>query len=152
MRIEKATDYGGRKVIRVLINDPDTQWVHPEDDGDAHRANLARGPRQPDGSRGELDPTLVAGTECHACVNNWDVREFQFEGDTLLKPDPTFVPPLIPDPTFEPDPDDPDAEAPLIPDLNAEPPNVLKTDQDLKDEALASALASMPAAARDMGT
>lgn len=157
MRIEKATDYGFRKVVRVIINDSDPQWIHPEDNGATHRSNNARGPatRNPATgarARGVLVPGLAAGTECHACQNNWEVQEYLYEGDTLLKRDPNFIPPLIPDPAFKLPEDDPDAEAPLIPNLDPDiVPFVSKTDQDLKDEALASALASMPVTPVDMG-
>lgn len=124
MKIEKATDYGSRKVIRVVMNDTDPQWVHPKDAGVAHRSNLARKATKADGTRGDKDSSLAAGTECHACVQNHQVQEFLYQGDTLLK--------LT-------DPDDSDSI--LIP----------KTDQDLKDEALASAATSMPSESRDMG-
>ncbi len=77
MRIQKATDYGFRKVVRVVVNDDEPEWIHPRDRDAAHTADTARG------ADGELDATLAAGTECHACVLNWDIREIVFEGSDL---------------------------------------------------------------------
>ena len=87
-RIIAATDYGFRKVIRVVMDDTRPEWVHPDDAGLAHSPGLARGRANPDGSRGGLDPTLAPGTECHACVFNHDVREITFTGEELDIEDP----------------------------------------------------------------
>lgn len=87
-RIVSATDYGFRKVLRVVMNDAVPEWVHPIDAGAAHVPTNARGPFLPDGTPGPLDPSLQAGTECHACVFNHDVREFIFTGEELQIEDP----------------------------------------------------------------
>lgn len=87
-RIISATDYGFRKVIRVVMNDAIPEWVHPIDGGAPHTPQTARGPFLPDGTPGPLDPTLAAGTECHACVFNWDVREYTFTREELQIEDP----------------------------------------------------------------
>lgn len=87
-RILSATDYGFRKVIRVVMNDAIPEWIHPIDAGAAHSPGNARGPFLPDGSPGPLDPSLAAGTECHACVFNHDVQEFTFTREELQIEDP----------------------------------------------------------------
>lgn len=87
-RIVSAIDYGFRKVIRVVMDDAIPEWVHPIDGGAAHVPTNARGPFLPDGTPGPLDPSLQAGTECHACVFNHDVREFIFTGEEIQIEDP----------------------------------------------------------------
>lgn len=88
-RITSATDYGFRKVIRVVMDDAIPEWVHPINTGAPHTPPTARGPFLPDGTPGALDPSLAAGTECHACVFNHDVREFIFTREELQIEDPT---------------------------------------------------------------
>lgn len=87
-RIVSATDYGSRKVIRVVMDDAIPEWVHPIDNGAPHLPANARGPFLPDGTPGPLDPSLQAGTECHACVFNQDVREYIFTREELQVEDP----------------------------------------------------------------
>lgn len=87
-RIISATDYGFRKVIRVVMDDAIPEWIHPGDGGGTHTAATARGPRDVDDNPGVLDPTLRAGTECHACVFNQDVREFTFSREEFEIEDP----------------------------------------------------------------
>lgn len=87
-RILSATDYGFRKVIRVVMDDALPEWVHPIDGGLAHTSLTARGPAIVDPVTGEtapgpLDSSLQAGTQCHACRFNHDVREFTFTREEL---------------------------------------------------------------------
>jgi len=86
-RIVEASDYGFRKVIRVVRDDSIPQYIHPLDAGQPHEPGLARGPDLPDGSRGPIDRNLAMATECHACVQNWEVDEFIFEKEALLLTD-----------------------------------------------------------------
>ncbi len=86
--IASATDYGWRKVIRVVMDDTIPEWVHPEDDNAAHTSLTARGAMLPNGARGPITPNLIAGSECHACVFNQDVREFIFTRDELQVEEP----------------------------------------------------------------
>jgi len=72
MKVLTAKDYGYRKVVRVLINDQDPQWIH--DDG------------TPDiGHTGDTEDPDQTKTVCGDCRNNWNVFEAQFDGDALLK-------------------------------------------------------------------
>ena len=74
MKIIKATDYGFRKAVRVLLNDADPQWVHVDDAGVRTPA-----PEDHTGNTddvGEVDPL---------CRNNWNVFEAQFDGEALKK-------------------------------------------------------------------
>ncbi len=77
-----AADYGFRKVIRVVMDSTIPKWLHPID-GAEHTLLTARGHSLPDGTPGPLDPSLQAGTECHTCVFNHDVREFIFTHEKL---------------------------------------------------------------------
>jgi len=91
-RILSATDYGHRKVIDVVLDDSIPEYIHPEDAGVPHAPGLARGPSVAGEIRGEVvrgsvDPNLVAGIECHACVMNWVIKEFIFEKEALLLTD-----------------------------------------------------------------
>lgn len=72
MKVIKATDYGSRKVVRVLINDNDPQWVH---EGEPAPSNHTGDTQDPDATK----------EVCTECRNNWNVFETQFEGDALLK-------------------------------------------------------------------
>jgi hypothetical protein len=72
MKVLTAKDYGYRKVVRVLINDQDPQWVH--DDGTPDIGHT--------GDTADPDQTKVV---CGDCRNNWNVFEAQFDGDALLK-------------------------------------------------------------------
>ena len=72
MKVIKATDYGFRKVVRVLINDQDPQWVHDYGTPDFEHT----------GDTADPDQTK---TVCLDCRNNWNVFEAQFDGDALLK-------------------------------------------------------------------
>lgn len=79
MKITSAKDYGHRVVVRVVEDDSIPQWVH--NDGNAHTAVTSVD------VEGNVQPTgLEAGTECHACRNNWIKHEFIFEGTELLNP------------------------------------------------------------------
>ncbi len=97
-RIVSATDYGFRKVIRVVMDDAIPEWVHPSDAGAPHTPATARGPGPDRGTRGPLDPSLDAGTECHSCVFNHDMREFIFTGEELQVEDPPVEDPPVEDP------------------------------------------------------
>ena len=87
MHILKATDYGFRKVIRVVLDDAVPEWVHP--DGSPHTDATGRGPEtvEVDGNPqpGALTAGLAPGTECHECRYGWTVREFTFTGSELYK-------------------------------------------------------------------
>lgn len=72
MRIIFACDYGYRKVIRVVANHQEPEWVH-EGEG-AHTDATAVN------AMGAPEAGLMAGTECHACRHNWVVREFTWTG------------------------------------------------------------------------
>ncbi len=74
MKIIKATDYGFRKVVRVLLNDQDPQWVHEDAPG-------IRTPA-PAGHTGNTDEGKEA---CSECRNNQNVFEAQFDGDAFKK-------------------------------------------------------------------
>ena len=74
MKIIKATDYGFRKVIRVLLNDTDPQWVHEDEKGKQTPA--------PVGHTGNTDEGKEA---CSECLNNWKVFEAQFDRDVLKR-------------------------------------------------------------------
>lgn len=92
-RIVSATDYGFRKVFRVVMNDSIPEWIHPIDDDAVHTPDTARGPFITDPltgvvTAGLLDRSLQAGTECHACVFNHDVREFIFTREEFQVEDP----------------------------------------------------------------
>lgn len=91
-RIISATDYGFRKVIKVVMNDAIPEWVHPIDGGATHTPVTARGPFIFDETTGikipgSLNPSLQAGVECHSCVFNHTIREFIFTGEELLVED-----------------------------------------------------------------
>ena len=86
MRILSATDYGFRKVLRVVLDDSVPEWVH--EDGQPHTDATGRGPAAADGTPGDLTLGLAPGTECHDCRYGWDVRECVFMGDELTVPMP----------------------------------------------------------------
>jgi len=67
MKIIKATDYGFRKVARVVMNPDDPQWVH--EDGPAPVSHTG--------------DTTVSDTPCHDCRMNWNVIEVKWDGDGL---------------------------------------------------------------------
>ena len=85
MKITKATDYGFRVVVQVVMNPDDSQWVHKG--GLPHTPSTARGPDVVDASGnstpGAIDRNLAPGTECHACRNNWYICEVKWDGDEL---------------------------------------------------------------------
>lgn len=70
MKVLTAKDYGYRKVVRVLMNDTDPQWVHPD------------GP-SPTNHTGDTEDPDTTKEVCQECRNNWNVLEFIFQGDTL---------------------------------------------------------------------
>lgn len=76
MKIVKATDYGFRKIIRVLLNPDDPQFLHR--DGSPH---------PPENTEGcPLERNLVTGQEIvgkPGCYLNWKVREFVFDDPKL---------------------------------------------------------------------
>ena len=72
MIVTKATDYGNRKVIRIILNDTDPQWLHGQEPAPAGHTGDTEDP----------DPTKQI---CKECRNNWKIFETQFEGDALLK-------------------------------------------------------------------
>lgn len=83
MRIIKATNYGVRTVIQVVLNPEDPEWVHvfglPWRDGNGEITH---------DSHGEVvlvtspvvDPEET-GESCFNCRYNWIVREVIFDGD-----------------------------------------------------------------------
>lgn len=71
MKVLSGKDYGYRKVVRVLMNDSDPEWIHPD------------GKKVPLTHTGDTE--VIGKTLCLKCLSNWDVKEFQFEGDGLLK-------------------------------------------------------------------
>ena len=130
MKIIKATDYGFRKVVRVLLNDTDPQWVHEDAAGKRTPA--------PAGHTGNTDEGKKA---CPECRNNWNVFEAQFDRDALLKQ--VEVSPAV-DAVEETE----DAEAiPAIPAVFEMQP---KTDDEIIADALAMAETSMPKPPREM--
>ena len=68
MIIIKATDYGFRKVVQVVMNPDDPQWIH--EDGPA-----------PSGHTGD---TTQSDTPCHDCRINWNVVEVKWDGDEMF--------------------------------------------------------------------
>lgn len=71
MKIIKATDYGFRKVVQVVMNPDDPQWVH--EDGPA-----------PAGHTGD---TTQSDTPCHDCRLNWEVVEVKWDRSEMYKED-----------------------------------------------------------------
>ena len=67
MKIIKATDYGFRKVVQVVMNPDDPQWIH--DDGPA-----------PEGHTGDTSESDAA---CHDCRINWKIVEVKWDGDEM---------------------------------------------------------------------
>ena len=67
MKIIKATDYGYRQVVQVVMNPDDPQWIH--EDGPA-----------PGGHTGD---TTQSDTPCHDCRMNWNVVEVKWDGDEM---------------------------------------------------------------------
>lgn len=82
MRIIKATNYGTRTVIRVVLNPNDPEWVHTpgEPVRDRNGFPMLDGAGEfllvstPDVAPGET------GETCHNCHYNWTVRETIFDG------------------------------------------------------------------------
>lgn len=72
MKIISAIDYTFRKVVRVLLNDAEPQWVHEDEEGKRTPA--------PDGHTGNTDEGKEA---CSECRNNWNVFEALFDGDAF---------------------------------------------------------------------
>lgn len=87
-RILTAIEYPTRKVFRVVMDDSIPEWVHPSDAGAAHTADTARGPTLNGGARGDLNPSLRPGIECHSCVSNHDIREVIFDREERDVEDP----------------------------------------------------------------
>ena len=108
MKIIKAKDYGFRKVIQVVMDETLPRWVHP---------NGTASPQTHTGDTEERGKTV-----CRDCRSNWDIREYQWDGDALQKLN---------------DPEDPESEL------------IDKTDEDIMAEALGLAM-SMVTPARDM--
>ena len=98
MKIIKATDYGFRKVVRIVMDETLPRWVHL--DGKAS-------PQTHTGDTEEKGKTV-----CQECRSNWDIREYQFDGNAMQKLS---------------DPEDPGSEL------------VDKTDEEIMAEALALA-------------
>ena len=83
MKIIKATDYGFRRIVRVVTNDTDSEVVHS--DGSAHRGD----PTTPE----EIARVDAYVTEfgiqpqswewCSNCTYNWKVEEFTFTREEL---------------------------------------------------------------------
>ena len=71
MKIIKATDYGYRKVIVVVLNSDEPEAVHG--DGTAHTGAPPMG----------TDLSLKPWEWCHDCRYNWQLREFLWTGDEL---------------------------------------------------------------------
>ena len=67
MKIISAVDYTFRKVIQVVMNPDDPQWVHED------------GP-SPVGHTGD---TSQSDTPCHDCRMNWKVVEVKWDGDEM---------------------------------------------------------------------
>lgn len=83
MIILSAKDYGFRKVVVVVHNPDDPQWIH--EDGNPHTSDTAVD------VNGDIQNGLAAGTQCHACRNNWKTEEVIFEGaDLQLSDDKIF--------------------------------------------------------------
>jgi hypothetical protein len=72
MIVTEATDYGNRKVVRILLNDADPQWFHGQEPA-------------PAGHTGDTEDPDTTKQVCKECRNNWNIFETQFEGDALLK-------------------------------------------------------------------
>jgi hypothetical protein len=74
MQILSATDYGTRKVVRIVIDGTKPKWVEP--DGKTSLASHT-------GDTADSDPNKTV--VCTTCQLNWDIREYQFDGDDLRK-------------------------------------------------------------------
>lgn len=81
-KILKASDYGFRKVIVVVLNPDDPQWVHT--DGSVH----------PVSSKINCVPVATPGVDSLGkpldsyygiCTYNWKEREFIWTGDEMYK-------------------------------------------------------------------
>ena len=70
MRILETKDFGYRRVVRVVVNDTDPQWIHP-DGRDA----------PPDHTGDTEDRTKIV---CSDCRSNWRWQEFTFTNQELL--------------------------------------------------------------------
>ena len=96
MKIVEAIDLGYKKVIKVVLNPDDPEWVHVVGDvklgPDGNPALDAAGnevkitstvvPPGETGNRAEEGKTL-----CHNCRNNWVKKEKSWAGQDLLKLD-----------------------------------------------------------------
>jgi len=80
-----AKDYGNRVVVRVTTNPDDLEWVHvvgePVMDATGQPTAKKVAKATPDHAKSET------GETCHNCRYNWNVREFVWTGDQLLKED-----------------------------------------------------------------
>lgn len=70
MKMIKVTDYGFRRVVLVVLNPNDPQWLHP--DGKS-------APARHTGNTEETNKQI-----CQDCRNNWTIEEFTFTRDELL--------------------------------------------------------------------
>lgn len=133
MKIVSAIDYGFRKVVRVLLNDTDPQWVHEDAAGKRTPA--------PAGHTGNTDEGKKA---CLDCRNNWDdsnIFTAQFDGEVLLKQ--VEISPFIE--AIEATDDNEAVPAqPVVFEMQA------KTDAEIIAEVLERAEASVPQVPRDM--
>lgn len=79
MKIISAKEYKGdgfhRKVMVVVENPDDPHWVHS--DGKAHTSATAVA------ANGTVTTGLTAGTQCHACRNNWRTHEETWTNEEL---------------------------------------------------------------------
>ena len=81
MKVLTTVDYGFRKVVRILINNRDPQWVHEDRQG-----KRTASPKTHTGDTEEKGKTV-----CPDCRNNWIIFEALFEGDDLLKTDKEII-------------------------------------------------------------
>lgn len=89
MQIISAKDYGYRFVVRVTVNPDEPNWVHvvglplldaegvPVLDDDGHEVLVTS----------SLVPAGETGDTCWNCRQNWRIKEFVFEGETLYVED-----------------------------------------------------------------
>ena len=68
-KILTATDYGSSKVVRVVMNPDDPQWIH------------ADGSAAPDDHTG--DGAESGKTVCSDCRSNWVIRELVWRGKAI---------------------------------------------------------------------
>ena len=77
MKIIKATNYGFRTVVKVLLNPDAPEAIHA--DGSPHTGKPTTAVTA--AFFGEFDRPPRSWEWCHKCTYNWQITEIQWDGD-----------------------------------------------------------------------